>query len=73
MEDASAPVTQCASGGPYTSPNNPVLATGVTNSANGNPATNAWVAELMYAPWLNLKIVLQYTHYTKFNRCNDEL
>jgi hypothetical protein len=59
-------LTTCTSGGPYTSPNNPLLASGVTNSANGNPATNAWVTELMYAPWLNLKIVLQYTHYTKF-------
>ena len=52
--------------GPYTSPNNPLLPVGVVNSANGNPTTDAWITELMWAPWLNLKIVLQYTHYTKF-------
>ncbi|MGA2708052.1 MAG: cytochrome C [Steroidobacteraceae bacterium] len=53
--------------GPYTSPNNAALPVGVVNSANGDPATNAWVGELMYAPWLNVKFVLQYTHYTMFN------
>jgi hypothetical protein len=53
--------------GPYTSPNNTALPVGVVNSANGDPATNAWVGELMYAPWMNVKIVLQYTHYTMFN------
>ena len=40
---------------------------GVTNSANSNPGTSAWITELNYAPWLNVKVVLQYTHYTKFN------
>jgi hypothetical protein len=40
---------------------------GVTNSANSNPTTNAWVTELNYMAWLNVKFVLQYTHYTKFN------
>ncbi|MFI5113402.1 MAG: hypothetical protein ACHP9S_11275, partial [Terriglobales bacterium] len=40
---------------------------GVTNSANSNPTTNAWVTELNYQAWLNVKFVLQYTHYTKFN------
>ena len=62
-------VAGCAEsgGGPYTSPNNSALATGVVNSANGDPATNSWITELMYAPWLNVKFVLQYTHYTKFN------
>ena len=53
--------------GPFTSPNNTTLPVGVVNSANGDPATNSWVTELMYAPWLNVKVVLQYTHYTKFN------
>ncbi len=59
-------VANCAEsgGGPYTAP---AGAVGVVNSANGDPATNAWVTELMYAPWLNVKVVLQYTHYTKFN------
>ena len=31
---------------------------GVTNSADSNPATSAWVGELLYAPWLNVKIGL---------------
>jgi hypothetical protein len=53
--------------GPYTSPNNPNLPVGVVNSANGSPATTEWVGELMYAPWFNTKLVLQYQHYTKFN------
>jgi len=44
---------------------------GVVNSANGDPTTNAWVGELMYAPWLNVKIVLQYTHYTMFNGASN--
>ena len=44
---------------------------GVTNSANSNPQTNAWVAELNYVPWLNVKMTLQYTHYTKFNGAKD--
>ena len=38
-----APMTVVQAGGPYTSPSNPLLAVGVTNSANGDPATNAWV------------------------------
>ena len=45
----------------------PATPVGVINSANGDPTTNAWVTELMYAPWLNVKVVLQYTHYLKFN------
>jgi hypothetical protein len=39
----------------------------VTNSLNSNPATAGYVAELNYLPWLNVKMTLQYTHYTKFN------
>ncbi|MFI4889273.1 MAG: cytochrome C [Steroidobacterales bacterium] len=62
--------TNCATsgGGPYTlTTGTSGLPVGVTNSANGDPATNSWVTELMYAPWMNVKFVLQYTHYTKFN------
>ena len=40
---------------------------GVMNSFNSNPTTNAWIGEIYYAPWLNVKIGLQYTYYTKFN------
>ena len=40
---------------------------GVTNSANSNPTTNAWITELNYQAWLNVRFTLQYTHYTKFN------
>jgi hypothetical protein len=39
----------------------------VTNSANSNPTTNAWITELNYQAWLNVRFTLQYTHYTKFN------
>jgi len=57
--------------GPFTSTLNTELPVGVVNSANGDPATNAWVGELMYAPWLNVKVVLQYTHYTMFNGASN--
>ena len=40
---------------------------GVTVSANSSPDTAGYVAELNYLPWLNVKMTLQYTHYTKFN------
>lgn len=40
---------------------------GVTNSFNSNPTTDSYTGEVYYAPWLNVKIGLQYTHYTKFN------
>ena len=42
-------------------------AVGVTNSANSNPTTDAFTGEVYYAPWLNVKIGLQHTHYSKFN------
>jgi hypothetical protein len=40
---------------------------GVVTSANGSPDTRGLVGELNYLPWLNVKLSLQYTHYTKFN------
>jgi hypothetical protein len=40
---------------------------GVITSANGAPTTRGWVAEANYLPWLNTKLSLQYTAYTKFN------
>jgi hypothetical protein len=42
--------------------------TGSTDSIltpNG-PDTNGWIAEFNYLPWLNIKLSLQYTAYTKF-------
>lgn len=40
---------------------------GVVTSANGSPDTSGWVAELNYVPWLNTKLSLQYTAFSKFN------
>lgn len=41
--------------------------TGVLGSASGSPDTRGAVFELDYLPWLNTKIGVQYTAYTKFN------
>lgn len=42
------------------------------SSANGKPDTKGWVAELNYMPWLNTRLSLQATQYSKFNgRSND--
>jgi hypothetical protein len=52
-----------------TGSNDPVLyapAT-VTGSANGSPNTQGFVAEADYLPWLNTKLGVQYTAFTKFN------
>jgi hypothetical protein len=46
-------------------------APGVITSANGQPDTKGWMAELNYVPWLNTKFSLQYTGYTKFNGDKD--
>jgi hypothetical protein len=40
---------------------------GVTTSANGSPDTTGWILEADYLPWLNVKLSVQYTGYTKFN------
>lgn len=40
---------------------------GVVTSANGAPDTEGFVGEVNYLPWLNVKLSLQYTHYTRFN------
>jgi len=52
---------------PPTTGTGPGITVGVTNSANSNPTTNSVVGEVYYAPWLNVKIGLQYAHYTKFD------
>ena len=40
---------------------------GVVTSADGSPNTRGWMWEANYLPWLNVKLSLQYTHYTEFN------
>jgi hypothetical protein len=40
---------------------------GTITSATGAPDTRGWIAELNYLPWLNTKLSIQYTKYTKFN------
>lgn len=42
-------------------------ATGLFASANGSPNSNGWVGEVSYVPWQNVKILLQYVDYQKFN------
>jgi hypothetical protein len=44
-----------------------IYAPGVITSANGLPDTKGWVAELNYMPWLNTRLTLQATQYSKFN------
>ncbi|MGO8919070.1 MAG: hypothetical protein ACLQJR_24480 [Stellaceae bacterium] len=39
----------------------------VLGSANGSPKTQGLVAEADYLPWLNTKLGVQYTAFTKFN------
>ncbi len=39
----------------------------VVGSASHSPDSDGWIGELDYVPWLNIKISLQYTLYTKFN------
>jgi hypothetical protein len=39
----------------------------VIGFANGSPNSNGYIAELDYVPWQNVKLLLQYTAYQKFN------
>ena len=39
----------------------------VNGSANNSPSSRGEVLELNYLPWLNAKLQLQYTRYSKFN------
>jgi hypothetical protein len=41
--------------------------TAVLGSASGNPATRGAMFELDYLPWLNTKLGVQYTAYSRFN------
>jgi hypothetical protein len=40
---------------------------GTVTSGNGSPNTRGWIGEVNYLPWLNTKLTLQYTKYSKFN------
>jgi hypothetical protein len=44
---------------------------GVVTSANGLPDTKGWMAEISYMPWLNTRLSLQATQFTKFNGGGD--
>ena len=53
-----------------TGSNDPVMyasGTPVVGSASGSPNTQGYTFELDYLPWLNTKLGVQYTLYTKFN------
>jgi hypothetical protein len=39
----------------------------VITSATTSPDTRGWIAEVNYLPWLNTKLSVQYTQYSKFN------
>ena len=39
----------------------------VTGFANNSPNSNGWVGELDYVPYQNVKVLLQYVTYGKFN------
>ena len=45
----------------------PTVPYGITGSANGKPDSRGMIAEVDYIPWLNVKYVLQYVAYNKFN------
>jgi len=44
---------------------------GVVTSGNGMPDTKGWSAEFDYMPWLNTRLSLQATQYSKFNGAKD--
>jgi hypothetical protein len=39
----------------------------VFGSETNSPNSNGWTGELSYIPWQNVKILLQYTRYHRFN------
>jgi len=39
----------------------------LTGSAAARPDTSAWLGEVIYSPWENVQLRLQYTAYTQFN------
>ena len=48
-----------------------VIPSAVVTSANGLPDTKGWLAELNYMPWLNTRLSVQATQYTKFNGASN--
>jgi hypothetical protein len=38
-----------------------------TGSANGDPRSAGYIANVSYWPWQNLQLAAQYTAYTRFN------
>lgn len=57
--------TGSADGGLYPQPQ--AGGAGVITSATTSPDTRGWIAEASYLPWLNTKLSVQYTRYSKFN------
>ena len=39
----------------------------MVTSSTGKPDTTGWSAELDYMPWLNTRLAVQATRYSKFN------
>lgn len=39
----------------------------VTGSANGSPNSSGLIAAIHFSPWLNTRLTVQYTAYSKFN------
>ncbi len=44
---------------------------GLVTSGNGMPDTKGWSAELDYMPWLNTRLSVQATQYSKFNGADN--
>jgi hypothetical protein len=42
----------------------------VSGSANGDPRSSGYIANVSYWPWQNLQLAAQYTGYTRFNGGN---
>ena len=45
----------------------------VSGSANGDPKSSGYIANLAFWPWQNLQLSAQYTGYTRFNGGEHEL
>lgn len=44
----------------------------VTGFANGSPNSNGWIAEATWVPYQNVKLLLQYVAYDKFNGAKND-
>jgi hypothetical protein len=45
---------------------------GLTGFANNSPNSSGWIGELDYVPWQNVKVLLQYVAYQKFNGASKD-